>query len=112
MSESQEQKAQSQNKDVPNDVPNDAPVADMISLMGDIAIEGVTKDMQKMIDGGFRMSLDGYVLALSRLMKHDTAWKCLVEAFSSKGESIPKRFYPMFGRSENDQTQVKRMFVV
>ena len=85
----------------------------MIGLMGDIAIEGVTKDMQQMISDGLRLPLDGYILALSRLMKHDTAWKCLVEAFSSKGESIPKRFYPLFGNDpdRDKSVQVKRMFV-
>jgi hypothetical protein len=83
----------------------------MLGLMGDIAIEGVTKDMQRMIDDGLRTELNGYILALSRLMKHDTAWKCLIEAFSAKSESIPKRFYVLFGKSEDDRTQVKRMFV-
>lgn len=79
--------------------------------MGDIAVEGVTLDLQKMIDEGLRIQLDGYVLALSRLMKHKTAWKCLVESFSSRNESIPKRFYKLFGQPENEHIQVKRMFV-
>ena len=72
-------------------------VATMLGLMGSMATEMIISDLGTMIDKKMQAQLDGYVLALSRIMRHDIAWQCVVKAFSDKKMSIPEKYGPQFG---------------
>ncbi len=76
-------------------------VANLIGLMGTMAVDTIVADIGHMIDKGLRKEIDGYVLALSRIMRHDFAWKCVVTAFAKKHEPTPSKYAPYFG----DQSQ-------
>ncbi len=60
--------------------------------MNDILISDITK----MIEDGQKYSLDGYVLCLSRIIKHELAWDCINAAFNKQKEHIPGKYYQLF----------------
>jgi len=75
-------------------------VVAMIGLMGAFAMETVVTDLSRMIDKNLRKEVDGYVLALSRIMRRDFAWECIKNVFKSKNEPIPAEYYGHFGQTK------------
>jgi len=75
--------------------------------MGDI----IVSDIAGMIEQGFREALEGYVLCLSRIIKHDTAWKHIAVAFNKHEEKVPQKYYALFGQ-DPDQLPQKKKFQV
>ena len=41
-------------------------------------------------------SLDGYILALSRIIEKPIAWKCISQAFKQMNVEIPEKYYIVF----------------
>ncbi len=75
--------------------------------MGDTIID----DLATMIKKGFREALEGYVLCLSRIIKHSIAWKCIGEAFGKTGEKIPQKYYELFGQDPSKIPERKGFIV-
>lgn len=80
-------------------------VATMLGLMGSIAVETIMTDISGMIDKNMFKELDGYIFALSRIMRHDMAWQCIVHSFAEKNEPIPAKYYSHFKQSMVQQKQ-------
>jgi len=64
--------------------------------------DSITADIGAMIEKGYRSALEGYVLCLSRIISHDTAWSYILEAFRSKNENVPGKYYKQFGKNPDD----------
>lgn len=77
-------------------------IANMLGLMGANAVESIMSDITKMLDRNMRDTLDGYVLALSRIIRHDLAWKCIVHSFADANIPIPQGYYRQFDKSLDD----------
>lgn len=84
-------------------------VASMLGLMGSIAVETIMSDIGQMLDKKMYHELDGYILALSRIMRHDMAWQCIVHVFADKNEPVPAKYYPQFGQNQSSQVVRHRM---
>jgi len=80
--------------------------ADISEILGLTAQEmmkdTVISDIGAMIERGYQSALEGYVLCLSRIIAHDTAWEYIVEAFRSQSEVIPVKYYKQFGKKPED----------
>lgn len=64
--------------------------------------DAITGDIEAMIEKGYRSALEGYVLCLSRIISHDTAWEYILEAFRNKNEHVPGKYYKQFGKNPKD----------
>lgn len=84
-------------------------VYQMIGLMGNIAANTIILDIDEMISLEKRKELDGYVFALSRIMRHEAAWEYITEGFSRKKETVPERYAPYFGQSAKNTKPVGRV---
>lgn len=86
-------------------------IAELIGItaknMGDTIID----DISTMIQKGFREALEGYILCLSRIIKHSIAWKCIGEAFGKTGEKIPQKYYELFGQDPSKIPERKGFIV-
>lgn len=71
----------------------------------------ISRDLKQLIKKDNRVAIDGYVLAMSRIMKHAAAWDCLVKAFTESGETVPQKFQSMFGKSESQIKMFQKMKV-
>lgn len=71
-------------------------VSQMLGFIGSMAVDVVFSDLKQMIEKNKRTEIDGYVLALSRIMKHDIAFECIEHAFREKGEPMPKKYRSLF----------------
>lgn len=80
-------------------------VASMLGLMGSIAVETIMSDIGRMLDKKLFTELDGYVLALSRIMRHDMAWQCIIHVFADKNEPVPAKYYSQFGQQSSQVTR-------
>ena len=81
-------------------------IAAMLGIEASNMVEVIIADIAKMIEQDYRKPLEGYVLCLSRIMKHTIAWNCITEAFSQKNEKVPSKYYELFG--QNADTPHKR----
>jgi len=88
-----------QPKPVPEKV-DTATISQALGILGSTMTEIITSDIGQMIERDMRKEIDGYVLALSRIMRHDLGWKCVQNAFASKQETVPSKYKPQF----NDMT--------
>lgn len=70
----------------------------LLNFIGNEAQKMITEDICDMIEKNMYRQLDGYVLSLSRIMKHETAWNCIIKAFANKNEPIPPCYYQQFGK--------------
>ncbi len=82
--------------------PKKETLANIIGLMGSITIEVILSDINKMLEANKRENLDGYIFGLSRLLRHDLAWQCIVDAFADRNEPVPSKYYPQFGKTRSD----------
>lgn len=73
-------------------------VTEMLGFMSVIAYEGVKEDIKALLKEDYRKELEGYILALSRIMKHKDAWDCIQSAFKESNDHIPKKYYRLFGQ--------------
>lgn len=65
-------------------------------------VETIIADISELLSRNEWKSLNGYVLALSRIISHEVAWKCITESFRQSKESVPKKFYEVFSRDYNE----------
>ncbi|MHA2279520.1 MAG: hypothetical protein ACXAC5_01325 [Promethearchaeota archaeon] len=79
-----------------------AEVSELLGLTAQDMRDLITNDITQMIEKGYRVALEGYVLCLSRIINHKTAWECIVEAFRAKNEKVPNKYYPQFGYKPDD----------
>ena len=56
----------------------------------------VVDDICKMIEEDRREGIDGYVLCLSRVLRHDVAQDLIKKAFESKNEKPPAKYKLIF----------------
>jgi hypothetical protein len=77
-------------------------VSELLGLTAQDMRELIIDDIAQMIEKGYRVALEGYVLCLSRIINHETAWEYIVEAFRSKNEKVPNKYYAQFGRKPDD----------
>lgn len=82
-----------------------------LGLLGNMAQDAVVGDISNLIDAGMRKELDGYIFALSRIMKHDLAWESINKAFHCKKEPIPKKYFSYFLKDSNDEKITHKMSV-
>jgi len=102
------EKAQGFKPHLPRDRTNEKEtLANIIGLMGSMTIEVILSDINKMLESNKRENLDGYIFALSRLLRHDLAWQCIVEAFSDHNEPVPFKYYPQFGKNKSDDKRAR-----
>ena len=80
--------------------PTHAAVSRMLGITAANMQETIIADICGMIDEGYRPPLEGYILCLSRIVSHNVAWRCITEAFSNKKESVPKKYYDLFGQEQ------------
>ena len=84
--------------------PKETVAATNISLMlGYIASMGVSSiidDLDKMIKQNKRQEVDGYILALSRIMKHSIAFDCIQKAFTKNNEVVPGKYKNIFSATK------------
>ena len=41
-------------------------------------------------------AMDGYILALSRIVETQVAWRCICDSFRNQDKEIPDRYYKVF----------------
>ena len=92
--------------------PDASAVAEMLGITAINMANTVTDDVEAMIKQGHRKSLEGYVLCLSRIIRHANAWVYIEEAFKRTGESIPGKYYALFGKTRDSTSPVKKGMVV
>lgn len=78
-------------------------LAGLIGIVAMNAIETIVGDIEVYIELGERKTLNGYINCLSKIMKHETAWHCIQDAFQKKSEPVPGKYYPMFGKSKKTE---------
>lgn len=44
-----------------------------------------------------RYMMNGYVLALSRILEKDVAWQCICSSYKKMNVEIPEEYYNVFG---------------
>lgn len=71
----------------------------------------IIDDIASMIRKGYRDALEGYILCLSRIIRHSVAWKCIGEAFGKTGEKIPQKYYELFGQDPSKIPERKGFIV-
>jgi len=71
-------------------------ISQVLGIIGSTMTEVIESDIGKMIERDLRQEIDGYVLALSRIMRHDLGWKCILNAFASKQETVPAKYKSYF----------------
>jgi len=76
-----------------------ANVSDLLGIALKDIHEIVVADISKMIEQGYRKPLEGYILCLSRIISHKTAWECVTEAFHKKNEKVPSKYFSQFGQT-------------
>ena len=74
-------------------------------------VEVIITDISDMIKSGQRYSLDGYILCLSRIISHNTAWECITRAYKIMGETVPKKYQQLFDKEITDSSLQKTMSV-
>lgn len=82
-----------------NDPQQKQKITEMLGFMSVLAYEGIKEDIRSFLKEGYQKELDGYVLALSRMMKHKDAWDCIYNAFKETSNHLPNRYYKLFGMS-------------
>ena len=89
-----------------------ADISDLLGLTSEDMHDIVVSDIVTMIKKGYRTALEGYVLCLSRIVRHDTAWGYIVEAFRETHEKVPGKYYPQFGRNPDEPPPLKKGMIV
>lgn len=82
----------------PKDTSLHPTVADLIGIVSSDMREIVITDIEGMIDKNYRTALEGYILCLSRIIKHDLAWEYITKAFANKNEKVPSKYSSLFGK--------------
>ncbi|RMD67065.1 hypothetical protein D6833_00700 [Candidatus Parcubacteria bacterium] len=75
-------------------------VSEMLGFVGRLGAESVVSDIRSMLRKGYTKELDGYVLAISRIMKHELALACIRRAFNDVGLRVPDRYVKQFKATE------------
>lgn len=78
-------------------------VADVLGIIKEEMQDTIVADISAMIEKNYRPALEGYVLCLSRIIRHDVGWKCITKAFSAKNEKVPQKYYAQFGQLPEQQ---------
>jgi hypothetical protein len=78
-------------------------VADVLGIIKDEMQESIIADLTAMIDKSYRAALEGYIYCLSRIVRHDVGWTCIIKAFAAKNEQVPKKYYAQFGQLPEQQ---------
>lgn len=73
-------------------------LANLIGLTMANMDHAIQQDIIDMIDAGRREGIGGYILCLSRVIRHDLAWELITKAFESKGEKPPTKYQKLFGQ--------------
>jgi hypothetical protein len=85
--------------------------AEMLGFVSRMAVEAILADISKMLASAKMRELDGYIFALSRIMKHDLAWDCIKKSFEEKKMTIPAKYFEQFGQKPEQQQLKNRMEV-
>lgn len=96
--ELQKQITEDNTPEVPNVQQQSNTMAELIGITARNMVEKIIDDLSTMIEKEYRDALEGYVLCLSRIIKHETAWHCISEAFAHENEQVPKKYYELFGQ--------------
>lgn len=73
-------------------------VSAMLGVTASGMDDTIIKDIEMMIENGQRLSLEGYVLCLSKIVQHNKAWNLINKAFQAKNESIPAKYNTLFNK--------------
>lgn len=73
-------------------------ISNVLNFLSFATAETIAADIRYMLEKEHPQELDGYVFALSRLMKHDSAWAIITTAFSEQKSTIPPKYYKHFGK--------------
>lgn len=86
-------------------------VSEILGITAQDMKDTIIADIEAMIEKNYRPALEGYILCLSRIINHSTAWECIVEAFHSKNENVPGKYYNQFGKKPGDAPPKKGVSV-
>ena len=82
---------------------NSDQLKEMVGIVAYEITKNVTEDLISILqrlggnnENAVLASMDGYVLALSRILEKPIAWKCISEAFRQMNISIPEKYYVVF----------------
>lgn len=75
-------------------------ITQMLGFVGQMAVNGIQSDIELMIEKNKWRELDGYIFALSKIMKHDLAWACIEKSFANKKISVPPKYKPYFSNTQ------------
>lgn len=85
---------------------------EMVGIIGFEMIHTITTDVATFLKrrtdqnaDKVEAALDGYMLALSRIIEKNVAWKCVEEAFSSQNVDVPTKYYDLFNLSEDEREE-------
>lgn len=77
-------------------------IAEVLGIVARAAIDGIIDDMRVMIKHSYWKQLDGYVLALSKVLAHDLAWDCTCKAFEQEKATPPPKYQTLLGRFQKN----------
>ena len=73
-------------------------IAEVLGIVARGAADAVIDDMVAMIAHAYWKQLDGYVLALSKIMAHDLAWECVLKAFERQKATPPPKYQSLLAK--------------
>jgi len=86
-------------------------LSELLGITAINMVNTITSDISTMIDKGLTKELKGYILCLSRIMKHDIAWEYIQDSFKNCNEKIPQKYYELFGQDPSKLPKQKGMKV-
>lgn len=84
-------------------------VANMIGLTLRGAADAVVSDIGMLIEASKWDAVDGYVLALSRILSHERAYEMISKAFTQKGHKLPSKYSAILGGERPDTCGSSRL---
>ena len=101
-----------ENKQKPDNVQKQtSALSELLGITAMNMVNTITDDIANMIQTGYTKEIEGYILCLSRIMKHDTAWECIQDGFKRTNEKIPQKYYALFGKDPDKLPKRKGMRV-
>lgn len=74
-------------------------ILEHLGVIGSNAAGQIISDIELMIERKLETQLDGYVLAISRVLKSTNAAHCIETAYKSKNMSVPDKYTSHLGNA-------------
>lgn len=83
-------------------------IANLVGLVVSGFDETVISDLSTLIQQGRREGINGYVLCLSRVVRHELGWELVKKAFEQEKEKVPSKYNRLFGQDKAIQEALAR----